>query len=232
MTTRNSDIIEILSDDESPAPRMYAASANNGAGARNASSSGAPKLPRSRILAGKTFAFRGTWLTMTADQAEELCRVNAGEITRAITERTAYVVIGGKGTNQNTKKLAEHGATLLSEGDFLGMVLAQGNVNKENASLSSSTSGYKRDLEEPAAGPSKPSKVRKSDPKPQAEEEDMKWLHYFLADGEIQMKGKTLVAYDCGGQVYKAQRGKSAVELLRKFNKFLEDCKGEYHQFL
>ena len=142
--------------------------------------------------------------------------------------------MGGKGTTQNTKKFTEHGASLITEADFLGMILAQGNANKENAHLATGTAN-KRPLEDASSGPSKPSKAaRKSEASAPKEEEDMKWLHYFLMErqNEVRLEGKTLTAFDCGGQVYKAQRGKSCVELLRKFNKFLEDCKGVSFSYL
>lgn len=35
-------------------------------------------LPKSRILAGKVFMFRGQWVTMTSPAAEELCAANGG----------------------------------------------------------------------------------------------------------------------------------------------------------
>ena len=35
-------------------------------------------LPRSRVLAGKTFAFMGKWVTMSIDAAERLCELNGG----------------------------------------------------------------------------------------------------------------------------------------------------------
>ncbi|KAL5526373.1 hypothetical protein ACEPAF_8096 [Sanghuangporus sanghuang] len=231
MAHRNTSVIDVTSDEDSPpalsASRIQSITASTMHIPSNASVSlikSTSRLPRSSILAGATYAFRGTWLTMTTEAAEELCKANGGEVTLAITARTQYVVMGGRGTTQDTKIFTEHGATLITEADFLRIILSQSGPNKENAHLSA---GHKRPPEGSSSGPSKPSKVaRKSESDLASEEEDMKWLHMFLKSDEVRLRGKTLVAYDCGGEVFRAKRGKSAVDLLRKFNKFLEDCQG------
>lgn len=51
------------------------------------------------------------------------------DVSLAIAARTEFVVMGGKGTTQNAK-FTEHGSTLISEGDFLGMVLTQNDPTK------------------------------------------------------------------------------------------------------
>jgi len=48
----------------------------------------------------------------------------------------------------------------------------------------------------------------------------------FARGNNIRLKGKTLTVFDCGGPFFKAQRGKSLIELLLQFEKFLEKCDG------
>ncbi|KAL5504330.1 hypothetical protein ACEPAH_8404 [Sanghuangporus vaninii] len=209
MAHRYTGVTHTTSDEDSPpalsasriqsiaAPRMRTASTihipSNASVSLIKSTS---RLPRSSILAGATFAFRGTWLTMTTEAAEELCKAVGGEVTLAITARTQYVVIYGKGTTQDTKKFTEYGTTLITEADFFCIILPQRSPNKENTHLSA---GHKRPLEESSSESSKPSKVaRKSESDFVSEEEDMKWLHMLLKSDEVRLRSKTLVAYDCG----------------------------------
>lgn len=140
------------------------------------------------------------------------------------------MVIGGRGSSHDLSKFISQGATPITEADFLGTIL------NSNSTVSGPLPHVgKRPLEEPqgqtaaAATTSQPQKkARKSDPGLEAEKEEFQRLHWFLADrqAEVRLEGKTLTAFDCGGEVFKAQRGKTCVELLKKFNKFLEDCDG------
>lgn len=53
-----------------------------------------------------------------------------------------------------------------------------------------------------------------------------KWIHYFIHSGEVQLHGKTLTAYDCGGEVFQAQRGKSVPDLMKKFGAWMDEVDG------
>ena len=110
-----------------------------------------PKVPKSHLLAGKAFMFRGTWVTMTASAAEELCIANGGcvfislfslprrptknnmnnnnintnnsTVVRAVIEVPTYIVIGKKGTPQSFAAFQSQGAQIISEPVFLDMIL-------------------------------------------------------------------------------------------------------------
>ncbi|KDQ14732.1 hypothetical protein BOTBODRAFT_65980 [Botryobasidium botryosum FD-172 SS1] len=213
----HSDVIDLTS---SPPPSKAPDMTNAASHSKNA-------LPTSTIFSGKAFVFTGTWLTMSVESARDLCKINGGHVTNTVSARTSYVVVGAKGTRQDTKKLTEKGASLITEAEYLNMILSQGNTNDPLSK--------KRGLEDPSAGPSKPAKTRKSDQGSGAGSETalkLEWVTNFAHDGEIRVEGKTLTAFDCGGQVYKAHRGKSIIELLKKFDKWLEDCDGDYHSRL
>ena len=63
----------------SPVPRVASAPDKDKKAA--GTTSAAISLPRSRILAGKAFIFRGTWATMTLSAAEALCTTNGGFVS-------------------------------------------------------------------------------------------------------------------------------------------------------
>ncbi|EPQ52481.1 hypothetical protein GLOTRDRAFT_111972 [Gloeophyllum trabeum ATCC 11539] len=188
-----------------------------------AASPSRPKLPCSTKFAGKSFYITGTWVTMTADHARELCRANGGRVVSATSESVDYIVLGAKGTLQHVP-LAKP-SQKLTEREFLDMILAE--------DAQATMKGRKRpaqDENEPVRGaPSKPAKKsRTSDAGPEAVI-GYKRVQDFICNGYVELKGKTLKAYDCGGEVYKAQRGKSIQDLLSKFEAWLEECDGEYH---
>ncbi|KLO11427.1 hypothetical protein SCHPADRAFT_472056 [Schizopora paradoxa] len=143
-------------------------------------------------------------------------------VTEKASTKTTHIVIGAKGTRQDTKRYTEKGIVVLSEAEFLSMILAQ---------VGHSVNAKKRDVEasqgEPvASSSSKSRKVQKAD---ESALPTLKWATDFARGNEIRIEGKTLTAFDCGGTVFKAQRGKSLIELLQKFDKFLEECDGDYH---
>lgn len=118
---------------------------------------------------------------------------------------------------------------MLTEKQFLDLILdSTGSDNQSTAPVT----GQKRSAEEAALEPSK--KARKSDPGPGAatSARKMEQVTAFLYNGYIEMKGKSLIAYDCGGQVHKFQRGKGPIELLEKFEDWLESCDGVSVQIL
>lgn len=173
---------------------------------------------------------------MSADHARELCKANGGyalvlsgahdcalipvparRVVTAISGRVDYVVIGAGGPR---KDMNTGDAPFLTERAFLNMILPE-DESPVNA-------GQKRTADEPLAGPSK-KVARKSDPGPgqsDAEARAYQQITNFLYGGEIRLEGKGLKAFDCGGQVYKAQRGKSAQDLLLKFGTWLDACDG------
>jgi hypothetical protein len=131
-----------------------------------------------------------------------------------------YVVVGARGTSEDTTALVKDGAKVISERDLMDMILGSVSAYKENMAA-----GKKRAADEPIPGSSKPAKMSKTTP---AEQTAAKYPYVtnFLYDGEIRLKGKTLEAYDCGGTVKKIQRTKGPEDMLEKFEKWLASCDG------
>ncbi|KAF7966550.1 hypothetical protein HWV62_37898 [Athelia sp. TMB] len=176
------------------------------------------KLPKSNTLCGKSFVITGTWLTMSSEQAKELCKANGGRVLDS-PSKAEFLVVGASGPPQDKAKLPSS-VRIISEKDFLDWVLdPEGNSNH---------TGQKRALDDPTAGPSKPSKAAKtSAPVPaSATTRPLKYVTAFLYSGDIELKKKSLSAGDCGGTVKKIQRGKDAIDLLYKFEDWLASCDG------
>ena len=144
-------------------------------------------------------------------------------VVQAITKNPTYLVIGKKGTAQTLDKFKSQGAVVISEADFLDLIL------RPQPSTPAPQLGTKRSTEEPETqSPAKSKKSKTAKGKAKEEEETMEHIKWFLANkqSEVRLTGRTLEAFDCGGSVRKIQRGKSYVGLLQKFNDWLASCNG------
>ncbi|TFY54508.1 hypothetical protein EVJ58_g8821 [Rhodofomes roseus] len=201
--------------------------------------------PASQNLSGKSFHFGGIWATMSTDHARELCRANGGCVfgqLRIIIERIefsyrsivapcskpTYVVVGARSPPSTFESAKKMGKQVLTELQYIALVLGE----SVSSSQSPAQAGQKRPAEA-EAGPSKPSKARKSDPGPgRPPAPDFPRIGNFLYDGEIRLEKKMLKAYDCGGPVFKAMRGKNPVDLLQKFEDWLPDDLQYHHKIM
>ncbi|KAH9830476.1 uncharacterized protein C8Q71DRAFT_367662 [Rhodofomes roseus] len=183
--------------------------------------------PASQNLSGKSFHFGGIWATMSTDHARELCRANGGSIV-APSSKPTYVVVGARSPPSTFESAKKMGKQVLTELQYIALVLGE----SVSSSQSPAQAGQKRPAEA-EAGPSKPSKARKSDPGPGLPPApDFPRIGNFLYDGEIRLEKKMLMAYDCGGPVFKAMRGKNPVDLLQKFEDWLPDDLQYHHKIM
>ena len=113
------------------------------------------------------------------------------------TDSPSHVVLGARSPRTTHDLARTLGGQIISELEFLNMILGAGDKQKENTSASA---GMKRAADADVAGPSKPAKApRKSDPGPTKgttgkTDADFSRVISFLHGGEIRMKGKTLNA--------------------------------------
>lgn len=146
-------------------------------------------------------------------------------VVQAITQNPTYLVIGKKGTAQNLDKFKSQGAVVITEADFMDLILRPAPMTLVPQL------GTKRPTE-PSRSSDKTSPAKKSKAKGKGKEKEkeeiMENIVLFLADrqNEVRLKGRTLEAYDCGGMVRKIQRGKSYVGLLQTFDSWLASCDG------
>ena len=76
MSSDEQEVIEISSDeDEHRPPSLPAAVPTASTSSRTED---ADPLPKSRLLVGKQFMIRGSWVTMSESVAEKLCTANGG----------------------------------------------------------------------------------------------------------------------------------------------------------
>lgn len=128
----------------------------------------------------------------------------------------------GAGNKSTTRQDApKKGVTALTEAEFLSLILSQA-----GQSASTASSGSKKRVNEGEDESSRRKVQKTGDAAGESSLPTLKWVTDFAKGNEIRIEGKTLTAFDCGGQVFKAQRGKSIIELFKKFDKFLEDCNG------
>ncbi|KAL4252263.1 hypothetical protein ABKN59_002582 [Abortiporus biennis] len=66
-----------------------------------ACSSRVPNLPKSHVLDGKTFMIMGKWMTISSEQAKELCKANGGRVVSAVSGKVDYIVTGAAGTRED-----------------------------------------------------------------------------------------------------------------------------------
>ncbi|EPS99416.1 hypothetical protein FOMPIDRAFT_1024267 [Fomitopsis schrenkii] len=159
---------------------------------------------------------------MSPEYAKELCRANGGTIVPA-SSKPSFIVVGARSPPSTFESAKKMGKQVLTELQYVAMVLGESlNTTPVPAGVQA---GRKRPAEA-EAGPSKPSKARKSDPGYPAAP-DFPRVSAFLYGGEIRLEKKMLKAYDCGGGVFKATRGKNPVDLLQKFEDWLPED-GEY----
>ena len=144
-------------------------------------------------------------------------------VVQAITKNPTYLVIGKNCTAQTLDKFKSQGAVVISEADFLDLIL------RPQPSTPAPQLGTKRSTEEPETQP--PPKIKKSKTakgKKKEEEETMEQMKRFLANkqSEVRLTGRTLEAFHHGGSVKKIQGGKSYVGMLQRFDDWLASCNG------
>ena len=80
-----------------------------------------PAHPGSRELEGKSFAFTGSLVSLSREEARELVRSKGGKASSSVSGKTDYVVVGAK-PGSKADKAARLGLTVISEQEFLILV--------------------------------------------------------------------------------------------------------------
>jgi len=80
-------------------------------------------LNQTEILKGKTFVVSGVFETLSRDELKKLIEDNGGKVGSSISSKTSYLVAGDKMGPSKKIKAEGMGISIISEFDFLEMVL-------------------------------------------------------------------------------------------------------------
>ena len=72
-------------------------------------------------FAAKTMVFTGTLEKMTRDEAEALAERLGAKVTKSVSKKTDFVVVGAD-AGSKAAKAAERGVKVLTEAEWMGMV--------------------------------------------------------------------------------------------------------------
>jgi len=79
-------------------------------------------ITTSTKLAGLTFVYSGTFITVSRDQIEELIVNNGGKKSGSVSKKTSYLIAGDKMGPEKRKKAEEFGVKIITEEEFLAMI--------------------------------------------------------------------------------------------------------------
>ena len=78
--------------------------------------------PKSDKLAGKTFVLTGTLQNMTRDEASAIIKSHGGKTSSSVSKKTSYV-LAGENAGSKLDKAQNLGVIILTEDDFLEMII-------------------------------------------------------------------------------------------------------------
>jgi DNA ligase (NAD+) len=76
-------------------------------------------------FANKTVVFTGTLTTMTREEAEAIAERLGAKVTKSVSKKTDYVIVG-EDAGSKAAKATELGVATLSEAEWRGMAVGEG----------------------------------------------------------------------------------------------------------